>query len=313
MLELYFFNVGHGDSIAIKFPNDEWGIIDCFRNLEQVAPPVLTFLKKQDITHLNFVCITHPHSDHINGIDIIANNFEIDKFYLYGMRTGSPCEKDSNRPLIKALLSVTNNQKHINKMHVLDDGDIINISDISINICNPNDEIRDMLRLTAYVTESQDFNRESVVMFMQYANRNILLTGDITPNFWNNANKKISEKIDLIKISHHGSRFSNNFEQLSDFFQQGATAIISTDGGHKFPSIPDQEFIQNLRDNIGCNVICTSDLNSIQGNNDNENENLLSNDTIDLISEKVDEPKYTGYIKCVISEQGNISTELIKD
>lgn len=312
MLKLYFFNVGHGDSIAIKFPNNEWGIIDCFRNLEQVEPPVLTFLKKQGINNLNFVCITHPHSDHINGIDIIANNFEIDNFYLYGIRTGSPQERDINQPLIKALLTVTRYRKYINKMKILNDGDVIQMGDIPVHICNPNDEIRNSLKLMTYMN-NQDFNKESIVMFMQYVNRCILLTGDITPNFWNNANLKIPEKIDLIKISHHGSRFSNNFKQLSNFIQQGATAIISTDGGHRFSSIPDREFIQNLRDDLGCNVVCTSDLNGIQGNNNNENENLLSNDTIDLISEKVDEPTYTGYIKCVIDEQGNILTRLIKD
>lgn len=28
MLKLYFFNVGHGDSIAINFPDNSWGVID---------------------------------------------------------------------------------------------------------------------------------------------------------------------------------------------------------------------------------------------------------------------------------------------
>lgn len=54
MLELYFFNVGHGDSIAIKFPNNEWGIIDCNRNINHKEPNVLTFLKSKNVKTFKF-------------------------------------------------------------------------------------------------------------------------------------------------------------------------------------------------------------------------------------------------------------------
>lgn len=310
MLELYFFNVGHGDSIAVKFPNGDWGIIDCYRNLEDTYPPVFDFLNKQGVTKLNFICITHPHSDHIKGIDILANNFDIDKFYLFGVKTGSPCEKTNDKPLIKALLAVTKNAKEIEKIEVVSANENKAIGNIVLKILSPDEKIRDQLRLTTYVNESQDFNKESIVIFFQYASKNVLLTSDITPNFWNDIYEHFNRKIDLIKISHHGSGYSNKYNDLSKYINKDAVAIISTDGGRRFPSVPDLQFIEILKKDLNCNVLCTSDLNTSEEYLSEDN-NLLTNDIIDLMSEKINEPKYSGYIKCIIHEDGNISTELI--
>lgn len=310
MLELYFFNVGHGDSIAIKFPNEEWGIVDCYRNLEEVDPPVVTFLKNRNIKNLKFICITHPHSDHIRGVDILANNFDVDKIYLFGLRTGSPCEKTQYTPLIKALKTITKNAREKEKLEILSVNENKNIGDIILKVLNPDEEIRNTLRLKTYVNESQDFNKESIVIFFQYSDKNILLASDITPNFWDETYKHFNKKIDLIKISHHGSRYSNKYKDLSKYINKGAIAIISTDGGRRFTNIPDFQFINALKNDLNCKVICTSELNT-SAEHPSEEVNLLTNDIIDLISEKISGPKYSGYIKCIISEDGNISTELI--
>jgi len=103
MLNIYFFNVGHGDSIAVQFPDNTWGIIDCNRNRGEIDPNVLKFLKLEGIKSLRFLCLTHPHDDHFKGIDKIIEYFEenIGKFLTYNHRVGSKNETNKNSSLAK--------------------------------------------------------------------------------------------------------------------------------------------------------------------------------------------------------------------
>ena len=46
-LQVYLFNVGQGDHIMLKFPNNEYGIIDFFYDASQniIEPPALSYFK----------------------------------------------------------------------------------------------------------------------------------------------------------------------------------------------------------------------------------------------------------------------------
>ena len=65
MLELTFFGVGDGDSVLIRFPNGDYGLVDACKHPETgEAPP----LEKMGAKKLEFVCLTHPHEDHFSGL-----------------------------------------------------------------------------------------------------------------------------------------------------------------------------------------------------------------------------------------------------
>jgi len=55
-----------GESIVVQLPNGNWGVVDCYAsslpNLETNF--TLQFLLNQQIQHLEFLCLTHPHNDH---------------------------------------------------------------------------------------------------------------------------------------------------------------------------------------------------------------------------------------------------------
>jgi len=76
---LHFLNVGHGDTIIVEFPADaagirEFGIVDCrdadktIKYLDALVP------SPADRRRLKFVCATHPHYDHISGINEILQH-----------------------------------------------------------------------------------------------------------------------------------------------------------------------------------------------------------------------------------------------
>jgi beta-lactamase superfamily II metal-dependent hydrolase len=78
-LQLFLFNVGQGDHMLLKFPTQEYGIIDFFYDTSYniVEPPCLTYFKElkrnlpvsefEKIT-ISFFCISHTDKDHVKGI-----------------------------------------------------------------------------------------------------------------------------------------------------------------------------------------------------------------------------------------------------
>lgn len=307
MLEIYFFNVGHGDSIIIKFPNGAWGVIDCHRNYEKRNPNVLKFLKEHLINNLSFICVTHPHSDHIRGLDILEREYKqkIDKFLIYGLSTGSPCEKHKDTPLMKTLLSFTNSGKDAKKLFIVNRGYREYFGDAELIVLNPSEEIRNKITLKQYAVEHLDFNEESVVILVKYAGKQILLTGDIPTAPWDIIlNDYPDIKADIIKISHHGSKINNDSILLEKIIKPNAYAIISTDGGKKYATLPSEEVINYLRNTLNCTVLNTSELGIIA--DETQDIDLATNEIIDMISEKVVEPFYNGYFKLVVDENGHI-------
>lgn len=68
-MEITFLNVGHGDSIGLKWNDsgtEKIGIVDCKKNNNSV--PTIEYLKsKENLQFIDFIVLTHPHIDHYSG------------------------------------------------------------------------------------------------------------------------------------------------------------------------------------------------------------------------------------------------------
>lgn len=316
MLELYFFNVGHGDSIAVKFPNEEWGVIDCNRNREDNEPNVLKFLKSKNVTNLKFLAVTHFHEDHFKGIDTITDYFgdNISNFLIPTLRNNSKLGPNNLNSLNKALKKVLwPNKSH--KLKVIEDGNTYCVADIEIKLLNPNiDIVKECF--TKYVAncEALIFNKESLVLLFKYAGKKILLTGDVTSDVWENILKENGDiSADILKISHHGSIENNPSDLLNVILGNNCYTVISSDGNNKYKSLPSHEVINYITNNKNSEVLNTYNLNQniAQSNNYQNIDNLKTNKIIDGIAKRKQTTKYDGYFKIVINDDGNISYETI--
>lgn len=87
-------NVGDGDNIIVEFPKDKetgqrfHGIVDCYEPEKTKA-----YIEKLKQTRpardqLEFICATHPHKDHIDGIDelLLDENLRPKEFWDSGFR-----------------------------------------------------------------------------------------------------------------------------------------------------------------------------------------------------------------------------------
>src|SRR5262245_52704573 len=92
ILNIFVFNVGHGDNILLQFSTGSWGLIDFYYTTDQTEPPSITYLKniEGDII-IDFVHISHYHHDHTRGLDKLFEWIEDDervvlnKLWLPGM------------------------------------------------------------------------------------------------------------------------------------------------------------------------------------------------------------------------------------
>ena len=78
-LAVHFIDVGQGDSILAE-SDGHYMLIDAGENDQ--AGTVISYLKAQGVTKLDYVIGTHPHSDHIGGLDKVIDTFPIDKVIL---------------------------------------------------------------------------------------------------------------------------------------------------------------------------------------------------------------------------------------
>jgi competence protein ComEC len=81
-MQVHFLNVGQGDSALILY-NGTTILIDTGEADE--GPSIVTYLKHQGVSDIDLLIATHPHSDHIGGMQDILRNFNVRRVIDSGM------------------------------------------------------------------------------------------------------------------------------------------------------------------------------------------------------------------------------------
>lgn len=190
-----FLDVGQGDCAVVRTISGRTMLIDAgdhrdeYDYGERVVAP---FLRKEGIGRLDYVVLTHPHDDHIGGIEHILNHFEVGTVVESGQHYSSN---------IMNTLRKTVRDKHLPTMTVRA-GDVLAIdSQHSVYFLHPTP---DFVSTTGESPHS--INNSSVVAKMQCGRRSFLFMAD--------AEMQSLERIqrwgpllrsDVIKVGHHGS------------------------------------------------------------------------------------------------------------
>ena len=103
-LKVYFIDVGQADSILVINGNQSM-LIDAGNNED--GEEVVSFIKKKGIEKLNYVVGTHPHEDHIGGLDDVINNMEIENIYMPKIETTTKTFEDVLDAIANKNLKVT--------------------------------------------------------------------------------------------------------------------------------------------------------------------------------------------------------------
>lgn len=252
-LTITYLDVGQADSILIE-NNDEYMLIDAGNNDD--GPLLVKYFKEKNITTFKYLIGTHPHEDHIGGLDDVINNFNINTIYMPDVIT-------TTKTFLDVLDSIENNNLTY-KVPKIEEK--FTLGDANIEVLYTG-------------VDEKDLNNTSIVLRLDYKNTSFLFTGDATDTTEKillKAKEKLN--IDVLKVGHHGSKYSTTTEFLKATTPK--YAIISV-GKNNTYNHPDTKTINKLNkyniethrtDNEGT-IIITSDGNNIEIKNINTNTN----------------------------------------
>ena len=222
-LQIYFMDVGQADCILIR-NQDKNMLIDAGNNED--GPKLVEYFKQLGITKFDYVVGTHPHEDHIGGLDDIINSFQIENVLLPEAYTTTKTFEDLISAIEKNNLEIT----------------VPNIGD-KINFANTNIEVM-------YVgTDEKDLNNTSVVLKLMFGDHSYLFTGDATSE----TEKKILNKdlkVDVLKVGHHGSEYSSTNEFLNKVKPKYAIISVGNNNNYGHPSSKTLNKLKKYTNNI---------------------------------------------------------------
>jgi len=212
-LRAYFLDVGQGDSSVILF-KDKVILIDAGETDQ--GDTVVAALKKLGVETIDLLVATHPHSDHIGGMQKVLANFEVKKVLDPGLPSTSSLYE-------KFLTTIDREQV---PYIPAERGQTIDI-DPSLRILvlsPPKERIGD------------DLNTNSIVLRISYGTVNLLYTGDATT-----AAEEVMTKTgypldaQVIKIGHHGSSGASSAAFLARVTPQVAVISVGKDNDYGHP------------------------------------------------------------------------------
>ena len=208
-LDITYLDVGQADAILIQNEGHNM-LIDAGYNED--GPLLVQYFKEQNMTKFDYLIATHPHEDHIGGMDDIIKNFDIEKIYMPNVTTTT-----------KTFLDVLNAMEEKNMTF-----DVPNIGQ--------NFALGHTLFQVMYTgSDKKNLNNSSIILKANFKNTSYLFTGDATSE----VEKKILSKdikATVLKVGHHGSKYSTTTEFLNKVNPKYAIISVGKNNSYNHPN-----------------------------------------------------------------------------
>jgi competence protein ComEC len=235
-LEVYFLDVGEGDSILIRTPEKYNILIDGGPD-KKVIYKLGRYLPFYD-QQIDLMVLTHPHDDHLTGLIAVLEKYKVKQILMTDAKN-----KSLNYGLWQKLLR----QK----------GVFVQIANFRGIL--PISQKEEMIILHPISSEQENnLNNNSLVIKFIYQDDSMLLMGD-----FEKGSELVDENLDLsaeiLKTPHHGATRANPLRFLQAV--KAKVAIISCGKDNKFKH-PGQKVIDNL-EFLGAKIYRTDNFGDI--------------------------------------------------
>lgn len=255
-LQIQYLDVGQADASLIRLPNGQTMLIDAGGNA--TADQLVEYIKGQGIQRIDFLIGTHPHEDHIGGLDKVVDAFSIGEIYL-------PKIADSQVPTTKTyedvLTAIEKKGLRINRGKA---GTVMfQKEELSAELLAPNSDDYDGL------------NSYSIVVMLTYGEKKFLFMGDAETDSEEEILARFGVKADVLKCGHHGSSTSTSQAFLDKVSPEYAVISCGKDNSYGHPH---QETLEALeKKNV---AVYRTDLHhTIVASSDGENLTFTTVDT----------------------------------
>jgi competence protein ComEC len=251
-LRVTYLDVGQGSAALVEFPGRERMLIDGggsardeFDMGEMVVAPFLFYMK---IRRIDYIVLSHPETDHMEGLRFIASHFRPKEFWYNGEKPEVPGFRD--------LMRIVEDKK----IKALTQGELKEereIGGVRVAVLHPPGDGH-----AAAWTKALRPNDKSLVLKISHRGGSFLFPGDLESTGEEAVSLREGSRLksDVLLAPHHGSRGSCTRAFLENVSPR--ICIISSRGGNPF-GFPHSETLGRLQQ-AGCRTLRTDQLGAIQ-------------------------------------------------
>lgn len=246
-LTVNFLAVGQGDATLIEIPGGYQVLID--------GGPDSTILEKlgQEMPFwdraIDLVILSHPEKDHLTGLLQVLKKYQIN-YILWSGIIKDTTEFEEWQELITEEKA---------KVIVGQAGDKVFLGNAEIDILYPLENLAGQ--------RPKDVNDSSIVAKLVFGQNSFLFTGDISQKIEKNLAQNFPEvDSDVLKIAHHGSKYST----VEEFIKAVLPEIAVIELGKNIYGHPTQEVLDRLR-NYDIDILRTDQNGDIKIFSDGKN------------------------------------------
>lgn len=192
---VYFLNIGQGDSIMIKTPENHHILVDggpenfALNELIEIMP----FFDKQ----IDLVILTHPHADHVSGLIEVLKRYRVDNILI----TGVDYESSEYAEFLKEISAQDM------PVFLAESKTDFKFGEVLVDILYPEKQLM--------FEQFDNPNNSSIAMMVKFHDKKILLTGDLELEGETGLIRTGADlKANIFKAGHHGSRTSSSLNLL---------------------------------------------------------------------------------------------------
>ncbi len=214
--EVVFLDVGQGDAILIQ-DGEIQVLIDGGRDGLELLSRLGRYVPFWDRT-IEIVIASHPDSDHIGGLPSVLRNYQVDTVMTNGQTSDTETSK---------LFEELAQERAKTRLTVAEGTEILFPTTAKLNFLYP---------LTTIPAESPiETNEGSLVARLDFFDTSFLFTGDLPRE--EDALADI-QPVDVLKVAHHGSRFSTSDHFLDVLKPKEAIVSVGENNyGHPHPDV----------------------------------------------------------------------------
>ena len=235
-LKMHVIDVGQGDSVLIQCGESNV-LIDCGEN--GMGKSVLDYLRRAGVSHLDWIIGTHPHSDHIGGMDTVIKSKDLSIDHVMMPQT----TKEMTPTTMTYTEVLTAIKKKNLKITRPVSGTEYDLDGVTMLVLSP-----------AKSAKYEDLNDYSIVLKFTYKNVSILTGGDASKNVEQQIiSRDYDLSADIYKVSHHGGRDGNSQAFLDEINPKYAAISVGADNKYGHPK---SEILKRLN-KMNCEVYRT--------------------------------------------------------
>lgn len=229
--KIWYLDVGQADSMLLQLPNgNEWDYVLIDAGTGQTEEALVSWLQEQGVTDIAAVIATHPHEDHIGGMDAVLEAIPVESLYM-------PEVKESLTPTTRCyeqMLDAAEAQQ-VQAVKGQSGVTVYEEDGVKLELVGPEPQ-----------KEYDDLNEYSLVAKLTVGEKSFLFTGDSSEQ----AEADMIEagedlKADVLKIGHHGSSTATTEAFLQAVNPQVAVISCGKDNSYGHPH---EETMQRLQE-----------------------------------------------------------------